>query len=270
MDQPTPTYRADELPDAGLAGFPALASALAAAQAHRLKTGRPLVTLSYAQSLDGSITARRGQPLALSGPAAQVFTHRLRAGHSAILVGIGTVLADDPRLTVRLVDGPDPQPVVLDGSLRCPPHARLLHGTRPPWIATTSQADPARRAALQAAGAHLLELPEAEAGRIHLPALLAVLAGLGMNSLMVEGGARVITSFLARRLVDWVALTVVPQFTGGLPAVEASLEQPGGAHNRFPRLEGVQSTQLGEDWILCGKFALANQSVNSSASKTDR
>jgi len=76
--------------------------------------GRPLVTLSYAQSLDGCIAARPGQPLAVSGPLSLTLTHQLRAAHDAILVGIGTVLADNPRLTVRLVEGQHPQPVVVD------------------------------------------------------------------------------------------------------------------------------------------------------------
>ena len=88
---------------------------LARAEEHRRKIGRPLVTLAYAQSLDGSLSAGRGHPLNLSGSEAQEITHRLRAAHDAILVGIGTVLADDPRLTVRLVKGPQPQPVVPCG-----------------------------------------------------------------------------------------------------------------------------------------------------------
>src|SRR6185295_16924415 len=72
--------------------------------------GRPFVTLAYAQSLDGSITIARGQRYKLSGPEAMRFTHALRAAHDAILVGVGTVLADDPELDVRLIDGPNPQP----------------------------------------------------------------------------------------------------------------------------------------------------------------
>ena len=98
---------------------------LRSAPAHRRRTGRPFVTLSYAQSLDGSIADRPGRPLALSGPQAMALTHGLRAAHEAILVGIGTVLADNPRLNVRLVDGPDPQPMVVDSRLRFPPYANL-------------------------------------------------------------------------------------------------------------------------------------------------
>ena len=80
----------------------------------------PQVTLTFAQSLDGSIAAVRGQPLALSSAETMVITHRLRAMHAAIVVGVGTLVADDPSLTTRLVEGPSPRPVVLDASLRTP------------------------------------------------------------------------------------------------------------------------------------------------------
>ena len=82
--------------------------------------GSPIVTLAYAQTLNGMIAKKRGEPLVLSCEESMVMTHQLRAEHDVILVGIGTVLADDPRLTVRLVEGEDPQPVVLDSHLRCP------------------------------------------------------------------------------------------------------------------------------------------------------
>jgi riboflavin-specific deaminase-like protein len=93
---------------------------LQSAAAHRQCLGRPFVTLSYAQSLDGSIADRPGRPLALSGEASMALTHSLRASHEAILVGIGTVLADNPSLNVRLVAGKNPQPIVVDSRLRFP------------------------------------------------------------------------------------------------------------------------------------------------------
>jgi 3,4-dihydroxy 2-butanone 4-phosphate synthase/GTP cyclohydrolase II len=93
--------------------------------------GRPFVTLAYAQSLDGSLAARRGEPLSLSGLESQKLTHRLRASHSAILVGISTLLADDPQLNVRLVEGENPQPVVLDSRLRTRFKARVFQSMFP-------------------------------------------------------------------------------------------------------------------------------------------
>lgn len=229
-----------------------IASWLAEAEAHRRKSGRPLVTLTYAQSLDGSISARRGEPLAISGPASLALTHRLRAAHQAILVGIGTVLADNPRLNVRLVEGESPRPVILDSTLRCPPEARLFQGgRRAPILAAASPVDPARRGRLQAAGAEIWEIPRDSSGRLSLAALLTALGQAGTNSLMVEGGAHVITSFLRARLVDQVILTVAPLFIGGLNAVEETL-LPGPL-----RLEAGGITRMEEDIILWGKICAA-------------
>jgi len=236
---------------------------LGEAQTQRRDYGRPLVTLSYAQSLDGCITFQRGQPLALSGDASLAFTHQLRAAHQSILVGIGTILADNPRLNVRLATGQDPQPVVLDSRLCFPQSCKLLNSGRQPWIAHTPHASQERRTALETAGARLLEVPEDDHHQIHLPNLLGQLATLGVDSLMVEGGARVITSFLAARLVDQVILTIAPRFLGGLHAPEnytESLEtQTGNGTSKaaesgpiFPRLKTWQMERVGDDLILWG------------------
>jgi 3,4-dihydroxy 2-butanone 4-phosphate synthase/GTP cyclohydrolase II len=202
--------------------------------------------LSYAQSVDGCIAATADRPLALSGSQSLTLTHALRAVHDAILVGAGTVLADDPRLTVRLVEGPQPRPVVVDSKLRTPADASLLQGPVRPLIATTERADDRRRRALQAAGAEVLALPADQAGRVSLPALLAWLSEAGLGSLMVEGGARVITSFLADRLIDHLALTVAPLLVGGLRGVR-DLGAAG-----FPRLANLEYEQLGDDLVVWG------------------
>ncbi|MBK8988527.1 MAG: GTP cyclohydrolase II [Chloroflexi bacterium] len=211
--------------------------------------GRPFITLSYAQSLDGSITAYRGQPLALSGPQSMAFCHHLRAQHDAILVGINTILADDPHLTVRLVPGKNPQPIVLDSHLRFPLTANLLchHPDCPPWIATTAQAHPTRRQALEAAGAQLFTLPSDPLGRVDLPVLLAQLAERGVQTLMVEGGARVITSFLDLHLADRVAVTIAPLLVGGLHAVENVVWHNG---RSSPHLRHPHYQTLGQDIVL--------------------
>jgi GTP cyclohydrolase II len=214
---------------------------------HRVgDAGRPFVTLSYAQSVDGCIAAAADRPLALSGGPSLTLTHALRAAHDAILVGIGTVLADDPRLTVRRVAGPQPRPVVVDSTLRTPPGAALLKGPLPPLIATTAASDVARRIALEAAGAEVVALPADAAGRVSLPTLLAWLHDAGLASLMVEGGAGVITSFLAERLIDHVALTVAPVLVGGVRGVR-DLGAAG-----FPRLSNLEYEQLGDDLVVWG------------------
>jgi GTP cyclohydrolase II len=222
---------------------------LQSAAAHRRCTGRPLVTLSYAQSLDGSIADRPGRPLALSGPQSMVLTHILRASHDAILVGIGTVLADNPRLNVRLVAGESPQPVVVDSRLRCPPYAELLKNGRSPWIAAGEEADAERQAALEAAGARVVRLPGKD-GWIDLASLLDHLGDRGINSLMVEGGAQIITSFLACRLVNQVVLTIAPLLVGGLRVVDNLGYSPA---RRFPRLRHLNYQVLGDDLVLRGE-----------------
>ncbi len=222
---------------------------LQSATAHRRRSGRPLVTLSYAQSLDGSIADRPGRPLALSGSQAMAMTHGLRAAHEAILVGIGTVLADNPRLNVRLAAGKDPQPIVVDSRLRFPPYANLLKNRRSPWIATSEGADPERQQALEAAGARVLRL-QGSNGWVDLAGLLGQLGSMGIHSLMVEGGAQIITSFLVSRLVDQVVLTIAPLLVGGLRVVDhlghSSLR-------RFPRLKNLSYQQLGDDLVLRGE-----------------
>jgi len=223
---------------------------LSEAAAHRQRLGRPFVTLSYAQSLDGSIAARPGRPLALSGSQSMALTHGLRAAHDAILVGIGTLLADNPRLNVRLVEGKDPQPIVVDSRLRFPPYASLLRNGRVPWIATSADADGERQTALEEIGARVLRLPPTANGWVDLTALLQHLGEMGVNSLMVEGGAQIITSFLAARLVDQVVLTIAPMLVGGLRV----MDYLGQAQvNCFPRLRRVSYQHLGEDLVLRGE-----------------
>ena len=229
-------------PDEGIAAL------VHKAAEHRRRTDRPFVTLSYAQSVDGSIAARPGQPLALSGALSMTLTHQLRAAHDAILVGIGTVLADNPRLTVRLVEGKNPQPIVADSRLRFPLSANLLcQHPLSPWIATAEQADASRQKVLETAGAHVLRVPTNARGQVNLTALLERLSTLGIQSVMVEGGARIITSFLTERLVDQMVLTVAPRLVGGLRAV----------HGRglvdavhLPRLRNLRYQWLGEDLVL--------------------
>lgn len=225
----------------------AIEQILSEAEALRRTPGRPLVTLSYAQSLDGSIAARRGAPLVISGPESLQMTHALRAAHDAILVGIGTILADNPQLSVRLVDGQNPQPVVMDTHLRFPTHAKLLHGKKPPWIATSRSVDKETTAGLEKAGAQLLYFETGEDGRVPFRSLLEMLGNKGVSRLMVEGGARVITTLLAGQLVDLVVLTIAPIFVGGLRALE-----PKDLSFAPAKLQHVGYTRLGDDLIVWG------------------
>ena len=210
---------------------------------------RPFLTLSYAQSLDGSIASRQRSALALSASASLKMTHRLRAAHDAILVGIGTILADDPRLNVRLVTGNDPLPIILDSHLRLPFESRVLSGPRKPWIATLETSDADKASSLEAFGAKILRVRGLLDGRVDLRALLRQLRRLRIRRLMVEGGQQVITSFLRARLADVLVVTVAPILVGGLPAVD-DLDVPDGV--RYPHILNPSFVALEPDLVVWG------------------
>lgn len=228
---------------------------LSQANAHLEKTGYPLVSLSYAQSLDGSLSDQPGRPFGLSGSETLQLTHQLRSQHTAILVGVGTVLADDPRLTVRLTSGAQPRAIILDSSLQTPPTARLFQAAkRSTWIATTYAAPVDRRGHLQEAGAEIIDLPSDEYGRVSLPDLLFCLGQRGISSLMVEGGARILQAFMKQQLADQVIVTLAPLFLGGVPVIE-----PWGRSLQAPvKLIDLGSQQLGEDLVIWGRFTYPN------------
>ena len=219
------------------------------ARSDRLK--RPVTTLSYAQSLDGSITTRRGEPAEISAAESLRLVHRLRAAHDAILVGVGTVLADNPRLTVRLAQGKNPQPVVLDHRLRMPPDCALAQrGDLPVWVLCGAEAPIECEQRLTACGVRVARLPEGPDGLPDLRAALEWLFVQGVRSLMVEGGARVLHSFLRRGLADQAVVTVAPFWMGGLNLFEA--EETG----LRPRLIDPHWEQYGPDGVVWGRIDL--------------
>jgi 3,4-dihydroxy 2-butanone 4-phosphate synthase/GTP cyclohydrolase II len=218
------------------------------------KLGRPLVTASFAQSVDGCLALRRGQPLALSSPESLIWTHEIRAMHQAILVGVGTVMADDPELTVRLVEGKSPIPIILDGALRLPQNSKLVQRKENlPWVFAAPGANVGKGAALQSSGVRLFRVSRGDMGLLDLPSILKVLYAEGIHSVMVEGGARIITSFFTKRLVDFVAITISPVFTGGLTAIEQPLAHGAGQVITLPYLVDMEVSRTGDDIALIGK-----------------
>jgi 3,4-dihydroxy 2-butanone 4-phosphate synthase/GTP cyclohydrolase II len=216
------------------------------ARAHASRRSRPFVTIAYAQSLDGSIAGEGNRPLSLSSSSSLQLTHELRAAHDAILVGIGTVLTDNPRLNVRLASGDDPRPIVVDSRLRIPRSAHLLQTGRGVWLATTAAASAGAEAELQSRGATVLRLRALENGWVDLEALLERLARRGISQLLVEGGARILTSFLESKLVDYVVVTISPRFVGGVRPLEA------GELATYPSLSSWRSERVGEDLVVAG------------------
>jgi riboflavin-specific deaminase-like protein len=228
-------------------------SLLTAAADHRGKTGLPFVTLSYAQSLDGCISGRPGEALALSGRQSLVLTHELRAGHDAILVGIGTVFSDNPRLNVRLVNGSNPRPIVVDTRLRIPLDCRLLtENSSGLWVITGENPEAQACKKIEDLGALVLRMPCNAQGLVDLEAMLRRLGELGINSLMVEGGSRIITNFLKGRLANCMVVTMAPVLLNGLRGVrDLGLAQ----HDNCLQLRNVGQKRLGQDLIFWGDLA---------------
>jgi riboflavin-specific deaminase-like protein len=185
----------------------------------RPRDDRPYVLVKYAQTLDGRIATRTGDSKWISGEAERRISHALRAACDAVLVGSGTVRRDDPELTVRLVPGANPIRVVLDSTLRMVPTAKVAGDIATTVVFTTSAADPTRREQLRAARVTVHEVTAGPRG-VDLTAVLAHLRGSGVESLMVEGGRRVITSLLAAGQVDRLVVSISPTVIGtGVEAV---------------------------------------------------
>ncbi|MEU6700951.1 RibD family protein [Pseudonocardia sp. NPDC046786] len=187
--------------------------------AFRTHPDRPHVVLKYAQTLDGRIAAVGGDSKWISCEPERAVSHAVRARCDAVVVGAGTAVRDDPRLDVRLVPGASPLRVVIDSTLRTPSGAQLLTGPPDTVLITTNRASDADRDRIDRAGAGIREVPAAPGG-VDLPAALAVLHADGIRSVMVEGGARLLTALLAAGLVDRVVVGIAPRIIGtGVEAV---------------------------------------------------
>jgi GTP cyclohydrolase II len=172
---------------------------------------RPFVTVSFAVSEDLCLSSSRGKPSRVSSDATLQVTHELRAVHDALLVGVGTVLSDDPALTTRLAPGRSPLRVVLDSRLSVPLSARVLRSTsEPALLMTTSLASAAREEQLRSAGAQIARVVPSASG-VDLRAMLGALHARGVKSVMVEGGVAVLESFFTESLIDFLVVTVSPQ-----------------------------------------------------------
>jgi diaminohydroxyphosphoribosylaminopyrimidine deaminase/5-amino-6-(5-phosphoribosylamino)uracil reductase len=212
-------------------------------------SNRPFITLCYAQSWDGSITTRSGESLSFSGEESTQLTHQLRSLHDGILVGIGTVLSDDPQLTVRQWSGSNPQPIVLDSSLRTPRAAKICHHPdKQCWILTV-------RPGVESHGEQVdilaVDSANVDQQQVPLEAAMSLLKERGIKSLMVEGGATVITAFLKARLADALVLTVAPRIVGGYKAVGDL--QAEGCDDQL-RIHPLHCAPAGSDLIVWGDF----------------
>ncbi|MDA8139402.1 MAG: bifunctional diaminohydroxyphosphoribosylaminopyrimidine deaminase/5-amino-6-(5-phosphoribosylamino)uracil reductase RibD [Desulfobacteraceae bacterium] len=182
------------------------------------QTKRPFVVLKMAATLDGRIATRSGDARWVTGEAAREQVHWLRQHMDAILVGVGTVKADDPKLTTRLADGPgaDPIRLVLDTKASMPKRAQMLsqQSSAPTYVICGAEASDVDRRRLTAAGAKILEAP-LKKGRIDLTLLMPLLGKMGITSILIEGGANVAASALAADIVDKIVFFYAPKLLGG-------------------------------------------------------
>jgi len=187
-----------------------------------ITTRIPFVTLKFAQTLDGRIATSTGHSQWISSAASLRFAHTLRSIHDGILVGVGTIVQDDPDLTVRLVRGRNPVRIVLDSRLRIPLKARILknQGLARTIIATTCQASLEKRARLKELGIEILLVEQDNDRRINMKKLFAELGKRDISSILVEGGAEIITSVIKEKLADRVIIVIAPKIIGkGIEAV---------------------------------------------------
>jgi diaminohydroxyphosphoribosylaminopyrimidine deaminase/5-amino-6-(5-phosphoribosylamino)uracil reductase len=214
--------------------------------------GRPHVTLKAAVTLDGKIAASDGSSRWITGEAARLEAHRLRFAADAVLAGIGTVLADDPQLTVRhpALPAKEPLRVVVDSRLRIPGDARVLRSGDPGRcvVACVAPAPAGPAAALRAQGARVLEIP-GEEGRVDLGALLEALRALDVIAVLAEGGAELGGALADAGLVDRVAFFVAPRLLGGRDAPGA-LGGRGRSLKDALQLAAVTTRRLGEDLLV--------------------
>jgi diaminohydroxyphosphoribosylaminopyrimidine deaminase/5-amino-6-(5-phosphoribosylamino)uracil reductase len=190
---------------------------------HWMEQRSPWITLKWAQSLDGRIGTSTGHSQWITSGRSRTMAHRLRAEHDAVMVGVGTLLHDDPRLTVRHVRGRNPRRIVLDSKLRMPHDAKVLDsGTEgsQTWVATTEPIDREKARVLEETGVKIIPCPPDPQGHVDLASLMRHLANAGISSILVEGGARALTSFLRIGLVQRLVCFVAPIILGeGINAV---------------------------------------------------
>jgi len=218
----------------------------------RMRDGRPHVILKLAVSADGKAGAPGRKPLAITGEAARERVHLLRAQSDAIMVGIGTALADDPMLTCRLpgMEKYSPVRVVLDSALRLPPGSRMARSARdvPVWAVTGGEASRAAEDALLREGVTVLRAAQSD-GRLDLAAVLELMGARGVTRLMVEGGPTLAAALLAADLIDEAVLFQSSKVVG-TDGVDALTGLPLAALTQSPHLQCVMSEPVGADTRL--------------------
>jgi diaminohydroxyphosphoribosylaminopyrimidine deaminase / 5-amino-6-(5-phosphoribosylamino)uracil reductase len=221
---------------------------------HYVSSGMPWVTLKWAMTLDGKIATRTGDSRWVSGEAAQRWAHRLRAQHAAVLVGLGTAMADDPLLTVRHVRGRQPARIVLDSRCELSLESRLVQSAMevPLWVAVTQQAPEAWRWALVGKGVEVLEIAADSHGHIDIKALLCELGSREVMSVLMEGGSKVLGSFFDAGLWNQASIVIAPKLAGGEKAPSPLGGMGVARMTDIVPLRDAKMQRLGDDWLIEG------------------
>ncbi|HDQ46062.1 MAG TPA: bifunctional diaminohydroxyphosphoribosylaminopyrimidine deaminase/5-amino-6-(5-phosphoribosylamino)uracil reductase RibD [bacterium] len=214
----------------------------------------PYVTLKIAQTLDGKIALPDGRSRWITGQRSRRMVQKLRRAHDAVLVGVGTVIADDPRLTVRLSRTVQPRRIVLDSRLRIPPAARILHLPEPEKtiVVTGWDADVRKADAIRALGVQIWRISRNTSGRIDLDAFLKKAAEAGLAGILVEGGSEVFTSFLREKRIDRMVVFTAPRvFGAGIsPFADLGIRTPDEAIS----FRTARWRKMGSDLMIDARF----------------
>jgi len=227
----------------------------------------PFVTLKFAQTLDGRIATASGHSQWISSLPSRRFAHRLRSIHDAVLVGAGTVIADNPELTVRLTGGRNPVRIIVDSHLRIPLHANVLkhQAMAKTIIATTKGANLEKRTLLMDMGVDVMLIDEDSRHRIDMNSLFTELGKKEISSVLVEGGAAVITTILREQLADRAVIIIAPKITGkGIEAVgNLGIERIDNALEfSFKRI-----IRKGDDLVIDGRIEKVGKYLNAEATQ---
>lgn len=261
MVDPNPLVAGRGLEQIGQAGIE-VASEVLEEEARRLNevfikhitTKEPFVVMKIAMTLDGKIATRIGHSRWITGPAARERVHQLRDEYDAIMVGVGTLLADDPALTTRLPEGGrDPVRIILDSQARTPLEAKVLNQDSPAdtIIVVTNRAPEKKVVALEQAGVKVLAVPDKE-GQIDLKCLMSILSQEGITGILLEGGSQINGAALAAGIVDKVISFVAPKLIGGETA-PGPVGGPGvTTMDQALNLTSLKVEKIGEDILVEG------------------